>query len=81
MDNGKVIEDWMLATHDTICCLQTWLAQLAHWRATGQAEPLDFETACRQLQEARLWDWASDAGGHGIEALARAVEATKEYVR
>ncbi|MBE7550102.1 MAG: hypothetical protein HS126_03370 [Anaerolineales bacterium] len=34
-----------------------------------------FVEACRQLREAGLWQWAAEAGGHGIAALAEIAEA------
>ena len=73
MDRQKVIGDSILAVRDTIHILQVWLGQLENWRDQGQAEPEEFAEACRQLKEAELWHWARQAGGHGLEALARAV--------
>ncbi|MCP4285882.1 MAG: hypothetical protein GY792_15740 [Gammaproteobacteria bacterium] len=73
MDEQKIINDWTLATQDTIFILQTWLGLLEDWQSRGQVEPDDFMEACQQLKEAALWQWANEAGGHGIEALARAV--------
>jgi hypothetical protein len=60
-------------TRDTIHILQIWLGLLESWRNQGQAEPDEFANACRQLKEAELWHWARQAGGHGLEALAKAV--------
>ena len=73
MDREKVIGDAILVTRDSIYILQRWLGQLESWRDQGQAEPEEFAAACRQLKEAELWHWARQAGGHGLEALARAV--------
>jgi len=75
VDKQKVVADWMIATQETIYTLQTWLGLLESWRDVGQAEPDDFGEGCRQLKDAGLWPWAGEAGGHGIEALAKAVEA------
>ncbi len=73
MDRQKVITDSILATQDTIFILQTWLGLLEDWQSRGGAEPDDFMEACQQLKEATLWQWANEAGGHGIRALAGAV--------
>jgi len=73
VDRQKVITDSILATQDTIFILQTWLGLLEAWQSQGQADPDDFMEACQQLKEAILWQWANEAGGHGIKALARAV--------
>lgn len=72
MDRQKIIGDSILAVRDTIHVLQVWLGQLESWRDQGQAEPDEFTEACKQLKEAELWHWAQQAGGHGLEALARA---------
>jgi hypothetical protein len=53
---------------------------LENWRNHGQAEPDEFVDACRQLKEAQLWHWARQAGGHGLEALAEAVQAQAELL-
>lgn len=79
MDRQKVMTDWMIATQETIYTLQVWLGLLESWRDLGQAEPDDFGEACRQLKDAGLWQWAGEAGGHGVTALARAVEITEFY--
>jgi hypothetical protein len=73
LDRQKVIGDSILVTRDTIYMLQMWLDLLESWRDQGQAEPDEFADACRQLKEANLWHWARQAGGHGLEALAKAV--------
>ena len=73
MDRQKVIDDSILVTRDTIHILQIWLGLLESWRKQGQAEPDEFANACRQLKDANLWHWARQAGGHGLEALAKAV--------
>ena len=73
MDRQKVIDDSILVTRDTIHILQIWLGLLESWRKQGQAEPDEFFNACRQLKEAELWHWVVLAGGHGLEALAKAV--------
>ena len=73
MDRQKVITDSILVTQDTIFILQTWLGLLETWQSQGQAEPDDFMEVCQQLKEAQLWHWVNQAGGHGLEALARAV--------
>ena len=73
MDRQKVIDDSILAVQDTIHILQVWRGLLESWRVQGQAEPETFVNACRQLKEANLWAWARQAGGHGLDALAKAV--------
>jgi hypothetical protein len=73
VDRQKVIGDTILAVQDTILVLQGWRGLLESWRDQGQAEPDEFAEACRQLKEANLWHWARHAGGHGLEALAKAV--------
>ena len=75
MDRRQVIDDWMLSTEETIYILQEWLGRLEMWQTLGRAEADDFAEACQQLQAAGLWAWAGDAAGHGITALAEAVEA------
>jgi hypothetical protein len=67
MDQQKVISDWIIATTDTIYTLHMWLGLLENWRQADHAEPDDFTDGCLQLKEAELWQWASRAGGHGIE--------------
>ena len=73
MDQQKVVPDWIIATQDTIYTLHMWLGLLEFWRTVGHAEPDDFMGACLQLKEIELWPWATQAGGHGIKALAEAV--------
>jgi hypothetical protein len=75
MMNGedKVVNDWIIATRETIYQLQEWLMYLETWQSNGLAEPDDFQEACGKLREAGLWEWAGRAGGHGIEALTEAV--------
>jgi hypothetical protein len=73
VDRQKVIDDSILVTRDTIHILQLWLELLESWRIQGQAEPAEFFDVCRQLQEAELWHWVRLAGGHGLDALAKAV--------
>lgn len=73
VDRQKVIGDTILATQETVYTLQMWLGLLESWREQERAEPDDFMEACQQLKEAQLWHWANQAGGHGLEALARAI--------
>jgi hypothetical protein len=73
MDQQKAISDSILATKDTIFVLQQWLELLESWHALGGVEQEVFAAACQELRENGLWDWANEAGGHGIEALARVV--------
>lgn len=70
----KILRDLILATQDTIFTLQEWSGRLEQWQAQGHIEPADFAEACRQLCEVGLWQWAADAGGHGIAALASLVK-------
>ncbi len=74
MTKQKVIADWMIATQDTVYTLHVWLGLLESWQNTGRAEPEDFSEACQQLKDAGLWRWAGEAGGHGLTALAQAVD-------
>ena len=69
MEQHKVIGDLILATKDTIFVLGQWLELLEQWRVLGQVDDQSLADACRQLRENGLWGWASQAGGHGIEAL------------
>jgi hypothetical protein len=71
MDQRKVIGDWILATKDTIFLLQQWRDLLVRWQTLGEVEQETFADACRQLKDIGLWQWANEAGGHGIEALVR----------
>jgi hypothetical protein len=80
VDRQKVIGDSILVTRDSIYLLQRWLDLLEQWRKAGLAEPDEFIDACRQLREAGLWPWARQAGGHGLEALAEAVEIQAELL-
>lgn len=80
MDRQKVISDWIFATQDTIHLLQVWLGLLETWQAVERAEPDDFMDACRQLEEAALQSWINQAGGHGIKALAEAVQIGEELL-
>ena len=80
MDSQKVIGDAILVTRDSIYFLRRWLGLLEQWRESGQAEPEEFIDACRQLKEAELWHWARQAGGHGLEALAEAVQVQEELL-
>ena len=80
MDSQKVIGDAILVTRDSIYLLRRWLGLLEQWRETGHAEPDEFIDACRQLKEAELWHWARQAGGHGLEALAEAVQVQEELM-
>lgn len=70
MADLKIISDWLLATQDAIFTLRKWSGRLEQWHAQGYIEPEAFAEACRQLREAGLWQWAAEAGGHGIAALA-----------
>ena len=73
MDQHKVVSDWIITTQDTIYILQMWIGLLEGWREIGQAEPDDFIEAYQQLKDAQLEHWASQAGGHGLQALAKAL--------
>ncbi len=74
MEKQKVLADWILATKDTIFVLQEWLNLLEKWQSSEGAEPDEFAAAGQQLREAGLWAWATEAGGHGIQALAEAID-------
>ena len=74
MDRQTVISDWIIATQETVYTLQMWLGLLESWRECGQAVPDDFIEAYHQLKEAELGQWANQAGGHGIKALAESVQ-------
>ena len=80
MNQHKVIGDWILATKDTIFVLQQWQNLLVGWQALGQIDSEAFAEACRELKDAGLWQWASEAGGHGIEALARIDDIPMEFL-
>lgn len=68
-----MISDWIIATQETVYTLQMWLGLLESWRECGEAEPEDFIEAYHQLKDAELGQWANQAGGHGIKALAESV--------
>ena len=70
----KILQDWILAVWDTIFVLREWSGRLEQWQSQGRIEPEDLVEACRQLREAGLWQWASEAAGHGIAALATLVK-------
>jgi hypothetical protein len=80
MNQHKVIGDWILATKDTIFVLQQWRDLLVKWQMLGEVERETFADACRQLKDAGLWQWAREAGGHGIEALARIDDIPLEFL-
>jgi hypothetical protein len=69
-----VLDDWLIATQETISTLQNWVLLLDDWRNRGQVDPGDFAAAAQQLREAGLGMWANDAGGHGLAALARTLD-------
>jgi hypothetical protein len=71
MNQRKVLGDTILVTKDAIFVLQQWRDLLVRWQTLGEVERETFADACRQLKDAGLWQWASEAGGHGIKALAR----------
>jgi hypothetical protein len=70
MNQHKVLGDTILATKDTIYVLQLWRDLLVRWQTLGEIELEVFADTCQQLKDAGLWQWAREAGGHGIEALA-----------
>ena len=78
MDKRKVISDVIIASQDTIFTLQAWLNLLEMWQSLGRAEPDDFWEVYQQLIDANLQSWMGQVGGHGIEALARAVDVNTE---
>ena len=71
MNQSKVLSDTILATKDTIFILQQWQDLLVRWQTVGQIEEEAFAEACRTLKDMGLWNWAREAGGHGIEILIR----------
>ena len=73
MNRQKVLGDSILTTRDAIYTLQMWLRLLESWQNQDQVEPEEFAYACQQLKQAELWHWVRQAGGHGLEALAKAV--------
>ncbi|MEM7343230.1 MAG: hypothetical protein AAF485_03230 [Chloroflexota bacterium] len=70
MEQQKVLQDWIITTQETIYLLHQWQNLLEEWQIRGEIGLDDFQVACQELREAGLWPWASDAGGHGIAALA-----------
>jgi hypothetical protein len=70
MNQRKVLGDTILVTKDAIFVLQQWRDLLVKWQTLGEVEDEVFTDICQQLKDAGLWQWASEAGGHGIEALA-----------
>ena len=80
MDQQKVISDSILATKDTIFVLQQWLELLDRWHTLGGVDQEEFASACSKLREDGLWNWAKEAGGHGIEALAGVVDIQVQVV-
>jgi hypothetical protein len=74
VDSRKVLDDWLIATQETISILQNWVLLLDEWRNGGPPDPGDFAIAVQQLREAGLGRWADEAGGHGLAALARTVD-------
>ena len=74
MTDRKVLDDWLIVTQETISTLQNWVLLLDEWRQRGQVDPGDFAAAAQQLREAGLEIWAVNAGGHGLAALANALE-------
>jgi hypothetical protein len=79
VDPQKVMKDWEIAVQDTIFILQGWSDHLERWQSYGRAEPDDFADACQLLRETGLWSWARQAGGHGLAALARAIEVEEVW--
>ena len=71
MNQHKVLGDTILATKDTIYVLQLWRDLLVRWQTLGQVDREILADTYQQLKDAGLWQWASEAGGHGLEALAR----------
>ena len=78
MSSQKVLGDWLIATRETIYQLQCWLRLLESWRSQGRIESQEFAAARRELAEAGLGHWAEQAGGHGLEALARLLDDHKK---
>ena len=71
MKQHKVLGDTILVTKDAIFALQQWRDLLVRWQTLGQVDREVFADTCQQLKNAGLWQWAREAGGHGLEALAR----------
>jgi len=57
--------------------LQRWLRLLENWRLQGHIGPHEFAAARRELAEAGLAHWTEQAGGHGLEVLARLLDDQK----
>ena len=71
MNQRKVLGDTILATKDAIFVLQQWRDLLVRWRTMGQIDNEAFAGVCQALKDVGLWNWAREAGGHGIEILIR----------
>ena len=71
MNQHKVLADTILATKDTIFVLQQWRDLLVRWQTLGEIESEAFADTCQQLKDIGLWQWVSEAGGHGLEALMK----------
>jgi len=71
MNQCKALGDSILATKDAIFVLQQWRDLLARWKTLGQIEEVVFAEACQALKDVGLWQWAREAGGHGIEILIK----------
>jgi len=80
MNQQKVLGDMILVTKDTIYVLQQWRDLLVKWQTLGEIEPEAFADTCQQLKDAGLWQWASEAGGHGVEALTRLDDVPMEVL-
>ena len=80
MNQHKVLGDMILITKDAIFVLQQWRDLLVRRRTLGEVEPEIFADACQQLKDAGLWQWAREAGGHGLEALARLDDTPMEVL-
>lgn len=71
MNQHKVLGDTILATKDTMFVLQQWRDLLVRWQTMGQIDSETFAEVCRALKDVGLWNWARDAGGHGVEILIK----------
>jgi len=71
MNQHKVLGDTILATKDTIFVLQQWRDLLVKWQTLDQIDSEVFAEVCQALKDADLWNWAREAGGHGIEILIK----------
>jgi len=80
MNQRKVLGDTILVTKDAIFVLQQWRDLLVRWQTLGEIESEVFADTCQQLKDAGLWQWASEAGGHGLEALARLDDIPREVL-